>query len=167
MSPRQTSDWSHAHNRRGYLGADFPERWPIVQTAVQLAYDESQHFRLEEQDGIVEWNTLVAGNGIVHLGSYMQPFTVALMHQLKCLDIVRGELVQNRTDGPYAPSNLGQHCLNYLRQIVMCHGSGTLESLQYMNHIDTVDKRVIYECKDWEAVRREVVNNQKLYKRLH
>lgn len=150
-----------------YVGNDYPEIWPIERKTILMTFDNPKHFRLDTDDGRAEWAALAPGNGVVHLGPHKQPFTVSMMHQLKCLDIIREEMVKDRTEGNgngnATPSELARHCLNYVRQMVMCHGDLELESFQFASHKNPIDWRGVYECKDWEAVYNEVKRNQEEY----
>jgi len=128
-----------------------------------MTFDNPKHFQLDKEDGVAEWSALAPGNGVVHLGPYKQPYTVAMVHQLKCLDVIRNEMVRDRNHGRAGPSALGRHCLNYVRQMVLCHGDWELESFQFASHKNPIDWHGIYECKDWEAVYNEVKWNQQKY----
>ncbi|PPQ89978.1 hypothetical protein CVT25_009618 [Psilocybe cyanescens] len=146
-----------------YIGHDYPEVWPIERKSVLMTFDNPKHFRLDEEDGIAEWAAIAPQNGVVHLGPHRQPYTVAMMHQLKCFDILREEMVRDRSENYAGPSVLGRHCLNYIRQIVMCRGDLELESFQFASHKNPIDWHGIYECKDWEAVYNNVKSNQEEY----
>ncbi|KAF9562249.1 hypothetical protein CPC08DRAFT_634264 [Agrocybe pediades] len=136
-----------------------------------MTFDNPKHFKLDEEDGIAEWGALAPQNGVVHLGPAKQPYTVAMLHQLKCLDIIRRDMVAAEGgtsdvghEGRYSgPSALGRHCVNYMRQMVMCHGDWELESFQFASHIKPIDWYGVYECMDWEAVYNAVRDNQKEY----
>ncbi|KDR85984.1 hypothetical protein GALMADRAFT_53171 [Galerina marginata CBS 339.88] len=143
-----------------YVGNDYPEVWPIERETVLMTFDNPKHFRLEEEDGIAEWAALAPQNGVVHLGPSRRPFTVAMIHQLKCLDIIREEMVRDHGIDYAGPSVLARHCLNYVRQMVMCHGDLELESFQFASHKNPIDWHGVYECKDWEAVYNGVKQNQ-------
>ncbi|PPR02734.1 hypothetical protein CVT26_009445 [Gymnopilus dilepis] len=169
---------------KGYIGDDYPEVWPIERKSVLMTFDNPKHFRLDEAAGIAEWGIQAPENGVVHLGPYRQPYTVAMLHQLKCLDNIREEMVRNRRvegsnetspsdtnesenyAGPVPGANrarqteLARHCLNYVRQMVMCHGDLELESFQFASHKNPIDWHGVYECKDWEAVYNAVKRNQ-------
>ncbi|KAJ6484012.1 hypothetical protein C8R45DRAFT_829853 [Mycena sanguinolenta] len=77
-----------------------------------------------------QWSALVpARDGLVQLGKEI--FMISMYHQLKCLDIIRREYVAGSVDkteqsavsvGPTA-----QHCLNYIRQMILCRGDRHLE----------------------------------------
>ncbi|KAF8902247.1 hypothetical protein CPB84DRAFT_1678951 [Gymnopilus junonius] len=144
-----------------YVGNDYPEVWPIERKSVLMTFDNPKHFRLDEPAGIAEWGAQAPGNGVVHLGPHRQPYTVAMIHQLKCLDIIREEMVRNRSSTESStPSPSTRHCLNYIRQMVMCHGDLELESFQFASHKNPIDWHGVYECKDWEAVYNAVKENQ-------
>lgn len=151
--------------RTGYLGGDFPEVWDIERGPVLLQFDNPKHFRLDEADGVAEWKAIVPENGIVYLGPYRQPFGVAMFHQLRCLDILRADMVRprNQSTGP-RHSPYARHCLNYLRQMVLCHGDLELESFQFASRINPINWRGVYECMDWEAVYRKTRKNQQEYR---
>lgn len=147
----------------GFVGFDFPESWPVERRPVFQVSDSPTHFRLDTQDGIRQWQALVPNDGVIYLGPHMQPFTIAMMHQLRCLDIIRHELVTGKhTDAPSSVAELSRHCMNYLRQMVMCHADTSLESFQYTAR-PGVDQHVISECNDWEAVYQDVRENQEKY----
>ncbi|KAF9055674.1 hypothetical protein BJ165DRAFT_436304 [Panaeolus papilionaceus] len=120
-------------------------------------------YTMDTDIGAAEWDAAVPGDsGVVYLGPDKQPFTVSLMHQLKCLDILRQETLREREPGE-KPSELGRHCLNYVRQMVLCRGGLEIESFDHANHVHPVDWHGIYECKDWEAVYNAVKENQNEY----
>ncbi|KAF9809789.1 hypothetical protein IEO21_07264 [Rhodonia placenta] len=150
-----------------YLGADHPPRWPITVPRVLMASDASTHFQLTTAAGIAEWAALVPGNGLVHLGPHRAPYTVAMLHELRCLDIVRDAMVHGLRNGNMtdAQVGLGRHCLNYLRQMVLCRGDLQLEPFLAPSHYKPIDLYGMYVCRDWGAVYREVEQNQQEYAR--
>lgn len=136
----------------GYVGNDHPETWPIPRKTVLMGFQNPNHFRLDAEDGILEWKAMIpGGDGIIHLGAHHQPYGISMFHQLRCLDVIRGETVRDRSDGDNI-SELGRHCLNYIRQMVMCRGDLELESFQFASHKNPIDLFGVYECKDWEGV---------------
>ncbi|KAF7792948.1 hypothetical protein EIP86_004051 [Pleurotus ostreatoroseus] len=140
----------------GYLGYDYPDEWPIERPRVLLAGSHTNRFQLDTVDGVAEWAAMIPGDGLVYLGEHKRPFTISMFHQLRCLDIIRADLVRERSGDADLPSALTRHCLNYMRQIVLCRGDTYLESFQYPNNKDPIDKEALYECRDWEAVYDEV-----------
>lgn len=125
-----------------------------------MAFSHSGHFELDSPSGIAEWSAVVPGGGLIHLGEYKQPYMTSVMHQLRCLDILREELVRERINESDEPSYLSRHCLNYIKQMILCRGDTNLEPFQYPNQNDPIDMEGIYECRDWGAVYREVERNQ-------
>ncbi|KAF8513311.1 hypothetical protein BU17DRAFT_33200, partial [Hysterangium stoloniferum] len=49
-----------------------------------------------------------------------------------------------------------RHCLNYIRQMVICHNDAKLEPSQYFLNKNPVDLSGIREYSDWEAVYNEI-----------
>ena len=68
-------------------------------------------------------------------------------------------------DASEGPTALGRHCLNYLRQMVLCRGDLQLESMQYTSHTNPIDLFGVYERRDWGAVYDAIRENQKAYER--
>lgn len=104
---------------------------------VAMQFDNPKHYALESEDGAAEWAASAPGNGVVHLGPHKQPYTVGMIHQLKCLDIIRQDMVRDHSTS--GPSEMGRHCLNYMRQIIMCRGDLELESFQFASHKNPID----------------------------
>ncbi|KAH6896131.1 hypothetical protein BKA70DRAFT_1116859 [Coprinopsis sp. MPI-PUGE-AT-0042] len=130
-----------------------------------MTFDNPRHFLLDTEDGKAEWASLVpGGNGVIHLGPYKQPFTISMFHQLRCLDIIRDETTRDRSNNENdGPTELGRHCLNYIRQMITCRGDFHLESFQYASHKDPIDQKGVHQCRDWEAAYKEVERNQMEY----
>ena len=87
-------------------------------------------------------------------------FLVSMVHQLHCLDVFRVGFATNRTG--YA--HHVEHCLRYMRQIVLCNADTTLEP----DHPGVKDGKLthaaggvgsVHRCKDWTAVRRYLEEN--------
>lgn len=84
----------------------------------------SRHYQLNSEVGIAEWSMLMPSGG--HLvrqwgKNETQAYTLAMLHQLRCLDILRDDYV-SRT-----PSRWRKHCLNYIRQTLLCFADTHLE----------------------------------------
>ena len=59
-----------------------------------MSYEDSVHYAVDTPAGIAVWNsTLPSGGVVVYLGEEMRPFTVAVFHEIRCLNILREELV--------------------------------------------------------------------------
>ena len=144
---------------KGYIGADFPDAWPIEVARVIMPSEETVHFDLTSPKGAIEWSALVPGSGLLYLGQHRAPFTLSMFHQLQCLDIVRQavhEPTLNARQG--ADGALIGHCMNYLRQMALCRGDLALE---YAESPEQVDEYGLYYCRDWSVVYEMAKENQR------
>lgn len=127
---------------------------------VALRIITAKRYSLDE-DGDEEWaKILPAGGHLVHIATDVsvapEPHTVTLFHQLKCLEIIRTQF-KSSPNTPISPHT--QHCMNYLRQTLLCRPNLRLESvedefgLSDRNFYDTT-------CRDWTAVYGEAERNQ-------
>ncbi|EJD00200.1 uncharacterized protein FOMMEDRAFT_170189 [Fomitiporia mediterranea MF3/22] len=147
-----------------FSGDDFPRTLPIGPLGRVKAFRENSiHFSLEDD---AEWEAAVPGDGLIYLGKQRRPFMVSMFHQLRCLDIVRREIVSVAHSGKpdISPaSDLGQYCVNYLRQMAMCRGDLDLDVIMGWPHPAVYPD--LTECSDWEVVYKEVEMNQAMYAR--
>lgn len=84
-----------------------------------MVVDDTHHYELKGDSASHDWEALIPGkDGIIQLGSTGRNFTFSMVHQLRCLDIIRIAVKDNI---PYATETdeHGQvrHCMNYLRQV--------------------------------------------------
>ncbi|KZP21062.1 hypothetical protein FIBSPDRAFT_954026 [Athelia psychrophila] len=150
-----------------YIGDDYPMAWPISQAKVGMQPEDTQRYTLNTPMGAQEWKALVpcSSDGTISLGPEGRRFTIAMFHQLQCLDIIREALVNpslrpESTAGSDAnardePSHweLTTSCLNYLRQISLCHGNTHIESVRSDEPPKITDlHRSTYECNDWTTL---------------
>ncbi|KAJ6450729.1 hypothetical protein C8R47DRAFT_956351, partial [Mycena vitilis] len=85
-------------------------------------------------------------------------YTVTLFHQLRCIGIIRAQYKL----APDAPiSSRTEHCLNYLRQTILCKPNFRLESVD--NEFGHTDHSYETVCRDWTALYREAERNQMAY----
>jgi len=153
---------SRALNQRqySYLDDDYPETWPLAEWRhrVRIGFENSNRYQLDTEQGAREWAELVpGGDGMVYLGEHKRPFGISVFHQLRCLDILRSETVTPREN---PPSELARHCLNYIKQMMLCRGDVHLESFNYASNIDPIDQTGDWECRDWDVVYQEAKRNQ-------
>ncbi|KAI0763052.1 hypothetical protein BD413DRAFT_436940, partial [Trametes elegans] len=153
-----------------YIGDDFPAQLPLMLPAVGLALSsDAPHFSLYADD---DWGTLFPlSDGFTTLypsrpsssdsdappARQGRTFLVSMVHQLHCLDVLRVTFAANRT-GPAAAQHV-EHCLRYLRQLVLCHADATLEP----DEPGVRDGRwehaasgvgAVHRCRDWTVLRR-------------
>ncbi|EGN92253.1 hypothetical protein SERLA73DRAFT_191368 [Serpula lacrymans var. lacrymans S7.3] len=86
-------------------------------------------------------------------------YTVTLFHQLKCLEIIHREYLDPSL--PLIPSALLSHCLNYLRQTILCRPNLRLESVTTRSAKSAQGYEAV--CRDWTEVYEEAERNNRVY----
>lgn len=114
----------------------------------------------------MEWSKLIPSAGhLVYLKSdagQVKKHTVTMLHQFKCLDAIRRQY-NGPPDAPLSPLTL--HCINYLRQSILCRLDVGLESAT--NVWGTVAKSAEYVCRDWTELYKAVEQNQAGFQRAY
>ncbi|KAI0649024.1 hypothetical protein C8Q79DRAFT_487858 [Trametes meyenii] len=120
-----------------------------------LSHEDGAHYAVDTELGALEWDsTLPRGGTILHLGPDLRPFTLSMFHQLRCLNIVREAIVEIPHDSSLEPKDfrLLQHCMDYLRQAVMCRADQRLESVRAIVGGRVTVSDITHSCRDWTAV---------------
>ncbi|KAJ7578715.1 hypothetical protein C8J56DRAFT_968898 [Mycena floridula] len=139
----------------GSLTFEVPQRDPV---GMFISY--SSHYQVDTEEGAQEFAHLLPESGyLVHLQdeedpTRSKPYTVALFHQLKCLDLIRQQYI-GPEDGPILPFT--RHCLNYLRQSILCCPNLRIESAK--NTDGTANRFYDTACHDWTATYEAADNN--------
>ncbi|THH21427.1 hypothetical protein EW146_g151 [Bondarzewia mesenterica] len=121
--------------------------------AVAMHIADSVHYELHGEEGAQEWaNLLPPGGHVVHVGD--EEYTVTMFHQLQCLDIIRKEYIMTTTQ---PPSTLTVHCMNYLRQTILCQSNLRLESVK--SPTGQASRTYDTACRDWTKVYEEAERN--------
>ncbi|CDO70537.1 hypothetical protein BN946_scf184573.g5 [Trametes cinnabarina] len=131
--------------------------WDVERKPVAFQFDLGLHYGFNAS---AAWGALVPGAGLVHLGPHREPFMVSMLHQLRCLDIMRDQLAKPRAQREEQPA---RHCMNYIRQMILCRGDTQLDPYQYPSNNKPVDANPIRRCLDWRAVYDAVDENQREY----
>ncbi|KAI0273919.1 hypothetical protein BGY98DRAFT_897390, partial [Russula aff. rugulosa BPL654] len=154
-----------------YVGSDHPRTWEIgYLPPIRMNIEPTKHYQLSGPNADAEWAALAPHNGIVHLGPHRQPYSISLFHQLRCLDIIRRDLIIVEPE-PESPEDnnssrkfkkLSRHCLNYMRQMVLCRADLALDpvlgrALEARVRPDT------NQCVDWRRVYEELEKNRRDY----
>jgi hypothetical protein len=138
-------------------------RWlipPLDRVALRVIH-YSENYEL----GSPAWKHLLPESGhVVHLeeedGSGISTHTVALFHQLRCLEIIHDAYVD---EGSHKRADsLASHCFNYLRQTTLCMcdmRNGPHGTLHTAAGYD-------FMCYDWEKLYEEGERNFQVYKKL-
>ena len=135
------------------------------QPVAMWVQETSMHYRFDAEESAAEYAKLLPPGGHTILlrddysGLHGEPevYTVALFHQLKCLDIIRGQI----SDPSRTLHSLVQHCMNYLRQTLLCYPNLRLEPA-----IDSAGSAVRgyhTSCRDWTTLYDEAEANHLAY----
>ncbi|KAL0961082.1 hypothetical protein HGRIS_006065 [Hohenbuehelia grisea] len=84
--------------------------------------------------------------------------------ELRCLDIIRKAIVVAELDPELLTEKadqLSRHCVNYLRQMVLCRTD--MEREMVIGKPKPVVHPDLFECRDWNVVFRELEENQRQY----
>lgn len=139
-----------------------------------MIIEESSHYPIVGPDAREEWASSAAkGFGYVRLGPLHRPFAVSMYHQFHCLRLLSSGLSTAFTPNPNfdtsgshsrlddeATWHIG-HCLNYLRQMILCSPDYTLEPADVLER-DYEKERLggsVHVCMDWERLYEEVAGN--------
>jgi hypothetical protein len=150
--------------------------------------EPTTHYRLSGPSADAEWAALAPNDGILHLGPHRLPYSISLFHQLRCLDVIRRQLnaaiVATDDDDDDHPSDsepsssswssspddrdgldgLGRHCLNYMRQMVLCRADLALDPVLGRG-LEARVRPDTNRCVDWRRVYEELQKNQREYAR--
>ena len=121
---------------------------------------DTVHYPLNGSDADSQWNAMIpTDGGIIHLGPNKEPFMLSMFHQLRCLDIIRRAYMEGSRGGD-ASTPISRHCLNYIRQMVLCRGDLRLQRVvdPYGEH--AVQFRDTQTCLDWRVVYAMVQDNE-------
>ncbi|KZT21746.1 hypothetical protein NEOLEDRAFT_1138941 [Neolentinus lepideus HHB14362 ss-1] len=135
---------------------------------VGMRISNTVHYSLDTAEAAEEFSKLLPSGGhLIHLDpdkANREPenHTVTLFHQLRCLDIIRQEYIGQEENS--TPSTMTHHCMNYLRQTIMCHPNLRLESVRFPTGPKSTTTQ-IYDavCDDWREVYVAAENNYKTY----
>jgi hypothetical protein len=132
--------------------------WGVVpDEPVAIYIDDTKHYPVSGPHASAQWRSLLPSRG--HLMSLPhptsssppgndEPHTVAMFHQLECLDTIRQSFLSKNI------STSTRRCFNYLHQAVLCHSDRRLESIRWIGKPHLISVAGYWQCRDWEAVYR-------------
>lgn len=147
---------------------------------------DSSTYQKSPAEVAYEWHSAYPGEnlGFVRLGPKKRFFSLALYHQIHCLDSLRKAIlapadVHSHADARNEDGNNSHgarddngrsktkrdsahssHCLNYLRQTILCAADLTLEPETEEGSQDVGEGlAVTHVCRDWSKVHRFVESN--------
>ena len=132
--------------------------WNVERKEVALEFDSWTRYKL---DSAQQWAPLFPEGGVIHLGRDHTQYTVSMMHQLRCLDVIRDQLTRSLSERDAEPT---RHCLNYIRQMATCRGDLQFDPIQYPHKVNALHPHAMRRCKDWRAVYDAVWKNQQKYR---
>ncbi|KAG2038443.1 hypothetical protein BDR03DRAFT_862003, partial [Suillus americanus] len=124
-----------------YIGEDHPTELPLRLDTVALKFNNSEHYGTSDVTSWAEWKSLdhfPHGHGFVRLGPNGRLFGVSMFHQIHCLQMIRLALI----DGPNGHSG---HCINILRQAILCNSDITLDPLTLLGLNPSLPSQLIDE----------------------
>ncbi len=152
-----------AHSCRppsAYVGDDYPERFDSElppSNPVALVVEDPVHYPVQGPAALQEWASSSPGGVFyIRLGPEHRTFALSMMHELHCLRNMRAALggARDRRRGPDVQAHF-THCLQYLRQFVLCEPDLTLEPPDVLEWDFAGGVKVpesVHVCKDWEQV---------------
>lgn len=162
---------SPLQNEYSWLGNDHPLTLPLDLPFVALTLENSRHYSLDDPNADAEFQSIYPGKslGFVHLGPERRFFGLSMYHQIHCLDSLRLAVLGVRPHGEHRLGQSGNahwemdhvhHCLNYLRQTILCAADLTLEPEVEEGSDDAGEGLgVTHVCKDWSMAYQYVERN--------
>lgn len=142
-----------------------PQEFPVASTEpVAMFMQNTVHYQFHGAAADAEWTRLAPGGGIVHLGHPRRPFMISMFHQLRCLDVLRrgigragrGKFNVTASDDEQQT----RHCINYIRQMVLCRADMRLEKSTGVYLKNNVLVSQDHVCQNWRALYAAVRENQ-------
>jgi hypothetical protein len=155
------TDFMHSyHVRADSLTFDIPPSEPVAMTI-----HDTRRYDLTPS-GVEDYAALLPPGGhLVYFGSPPKAHTSTLFHQMKCLGVIHVALIDIPSDSVATPTPLVSHCLNYLRQMILCRPNLRLESVTNANA--SSEKEYVTVCRNWETVYAAAEQNHIAFSALH
>ncbi|KAG0705815.1 hypothetical protein DFH29DRAFT_1029084 [Suillus ampliporus] len=141
-----------------YIDHDYPTRLPLHLDTVALMFNDSEQYSTSGIMAWSEWNSLdhfPQGHGFVRLGPNGRVFGISMFHQIHCLQMIQLALING-------PNDHSGHCLNFLRQAILCNSDTTLDPTVVSSDgmmIGTNSLGVTHVCRDWSQIYAYVMEN--------
>ena len=146
----------------GWVGDDFPRKFPVDAGPVRTVLEESVRFSLYLPEAADEWlwTAPLVGDNHVRLGPEKRMFAVPMFHELHCIRSMASVMVNGLDSlGPAGQGHI-HHCFNYLRQWTLCDADVTLEPGDFEERdFERERESGTRTCLDWEKVYDAVEKN--------
>lgn len=132
---------------------------PFNLDQVAQLVEKNAHYGMSMDD---EWESLLPSNHAsgVHLDSTSTHTQyISVYHQLSCLNALRKLYMSPGWEDNETKKETAHHCLNILRQAVLCNGDTALEPShpETLSNGKVVDAAsgmdVLHVCRNWEELR--------------
>ncbi|KAF8888844.1 hypothetical protein BD779DRAFT_1672162 [Infundibulicybe gibba] len=164
-------------DKYSWVGNDFPNALPINLDSVAMTIENSRHYALNAPNSDAEYQSLYPGElGFLRLGPHHRFFGIAMYHQLHCLNSLRKAIIHGGEGHGHGERGAGEkreqvphvhHCLNYLRQTILCNADLTLEPEIVLGSQDVGEGLgVTHVCKDWSALHHFIDRNYEEWKNV-
>ncbi|KAG7443404.1 uncharacterized protein BT62DRAFT_953537 [Guyanagaster necrorhizus] len=141
-----------------FISDDVPLYFPSQAGLAAMFIEETVHYSFDDAGYNEWWIGEAEGNGTVRLGPQNRLFSVSFWHQLHCLRVMHAGFkaeVVSLDDLLHA-----QHCLNLLRQWILCHADTALEPNDFTQRNFKYDRgNQLHVCNDWDTLYAEVSQN--------
>jgi hypothetical protein len=148
----------HCGIHLAWVTDDFPEFWQVEADEIAMVVEESTRYSIIGIDAKEDWaSNSPAGFGYLRVGPEKRHYALDLAHQLHCLRNLRAGLAGN-----HAPEMLWhvQHCLNFLRMMMMCSPNLTLEPADVLERDFEVHRTgATHVCRDWRQYFEKMEEN--------
>ncbi|KZV92303.1 hypothetical protein EXIGLDRAFT_675317 [Exidia glandulosa HHB12029] len=155
LSLRSIEVYTHLNRSYTYEDGDIPEQLDIPPLPLARMYmEDTVHYQVDGPGADEEWDSLFprGHRGYVVLGPDHRLFGISVFHQLHCLNNIRFAIAARVHNGT-PPSSHVTHCLQYLRQMVLCRAETTLEPVDDTVVPETVrSSGVGHTCRDWKTL---------------
>lgn len=133
---------------------------------VRMLSENTNRYQLDTEEGAKEWESLAPEDGgIIYQRNpdtgELKEYTISMFHQLRCLNLIRAELIQPSHFNSHKPNELVvKHCFNYLRQMILCRSDTYFENVRDPIGPHAADITHVRTCKDWRKVYDAVASQQ-------
>ncbi|KAG6038305.1 hypothetical protein E4U41_004355 [Claviceps citrina] len=121
----------------------YPSAWIAVPDPSRVGFGGGVNMRRHGEDPSA-WDAKAEG------------FSVAVMHQVHCVAVIKHSFMVYREDKTCrrdVDAEHIDHCVEYLRQAIMCHGDMTLERPSSQTYPQgTTGWGNVHRCRDWDQL---------------
>lgn len=147
-----------------YLGTDFPKTLvPLSEHPYDsyLRFDDTVYYAPNASS---EWDsTFPSTDGFVRLGPDHHLYGISMFHQLHCLQQFSAAVAKRPT--MQMQWDHISHCMNYVRQAVLCAANTRLEPLKESPEGLKVDGLGLdHKCRDWTRLWEAAEENYKTWR---